>query len=141
MKNSMTLFASVAFAAVLGVAPAFAQMHTTLKADVPFDFSVRGKVLPAGEYTITEETGSPAIAVRNSSTEEAVIVLTGWHVNTSGNGDSKLLFNKAGGRYYLAAVTTAGEGFDRVTIKSKAEREAESANREPIVASIKAVRQ
>lgn len=66
MKNSMTLFASVAFAAVLGVAPAFAQMHTTLKADVPFDFSVRGKVLPAGEYTITEETGSPAIAVRNS---------------------------------------------------------------------------
>lgn len=68
-------------------------------------------------------------------------MLTGWHVNTSGNGDSKLLFNKAGGRYYLAAVTTAGEGFDRVTIKSKAEREAESANREPIVASIKAVRQ
>jgi hypothetical protein len=141
MKNSMKLFVSVAFAAVLGAAPAFAQMRTTLKADIPFDFSVRGKVLPAGEYTIAEETGSAAIIVRNSSTEEAVTVLTGWHVNTSAVGDSHLLFNKAGNRYYLAAVTTSGQAFDRVTVKSKAEREAEAANRGPIVASIKAVRQ
>jgi len=141
MKNSVKLLGSVAFAAVLVVAPAFAQMRTTLKADVPFDFSVRGKMLPAGEYTIAEETGSAAIVVRNSRTEEAVTVLTGWHVNTSGNGDSKLVFHKSGGRYYLAAVTTSGESFDRVTIKSKAEREAESASRELVVASIKAVRQ
>jgi hypothetical protein len=141
MKNSMKLFASVAFAAVLGVAPAFAQMPTTLRADVPFDFSLCGKPLPAGEYTIAEKTGSPAIVFRNSSTEETVTVLTGWHANTSGNGDSKLVFHKSGNRYYLASVTTAGEAFDRVTLKSKAERESESASREMVVASIKAVRQ
>jgi hypothetical protein len=141
MKSSMKLFASVAFAAVLGVAPAFAQMRTTLKVDVPFDFVVGGKLLPAGEYAIAEDASSPAMIVHSESTEQSVIVLTNHADKKPGSEDSALVFHLAGGRYYLAAVKTGDEAFDRETIKSKAEREAESAGREPIVASIKAVRQ
>jgi hypothetical protein len=141
MKNSIKLLASVAFAAVLGVAPAIAQMQTTLKAHVPFDFVVKGKLLPAGDYTVTERADSPLIAFHNTSSEESVIVMMGWHVDSANSDDSKLVFHRAGNRHYLAAVRTAGESYDRVAIKSKAEREAEGAVREPVVASIKAVRQ
>jgi hypothetical protein len=141
MKSSTKLFVSVAFAAVLGVAPAFAQMRTTLKADVPFDFVVGGKLLPAGEYAIAEDPGSPAMIVRNESSEHSVIVLTNHSDKKPGSEDPALVFHLAGDRYYLAAVKTGSEAFDREAIKSKAQREAESASREPIVASIKAVRQ
>jgi len=141
MKNSMKLFASVAFAAVLGVAPAFAQMHTTLKADVPFDFVVGGNLLPAGEYSIVEDAGSVAMIVRNESTEQSVIVLTNHASKKPGSENPALVFHLAGDRYYLAAVKAGSESLDRETIPSKAQREAESASREPIVASIKAVRQ
>jgi len=140
MKNSTKLFASAAFAALLGVAPAFAQMQTTLKANVPFDFVVAGKSLPAGEYAISEKTGSQVMVVRNASTEESVTVMTGSRVNTGSSDDSNLVFHLAGDHYYLATVRTAGETYDRVMIKTKAEREAES-SREPVAASIKAVRQ
>jgi hypothetical protein len=138
MKNSVKLLASVAFVAALGVAPALAQMRTIVKADIPFDFVVRGKLLPAGEYSIMQDSGSPAISVRNASTGESSFALTGW-VAKAEYDETKLVFHLAGDRYYLASVVSAGE--DRVTVKSKAEKEAESGGREPVVASIKAVRQ
>jgi hypothetical protein len=138
MKNSIKLFASVALAAALGVVPALAQMHTTLKADVPFDFVVRGKVLPAGEYTISESSGSAAIIVRNTSTNESVAVITSFASKKAGDDDSKLVFHLAGDRYHLSTIRTGSEMYDRETIKSKAEQEAEGSG---VVASIKAVRQ
>lgn len=141
MKNSMKLFASVAFAAVLAVAPAFAQEATTIKATIPFDFSVRGKVLPAGDYAITELTSSSAIRVRDNAGAESVFVLANWSSKKAGDEDTKVMFHKVGDQYYLAGLKVAGETFGRELVKSAAERENEESGLRPVLASIKAVRQ
>jgi hypothetical protein len=141
MKNSMKLFAPVAFAAVLGVAPAFAQTPTTIKSDIPFDFSVRGKVLPAGQYMITERTASSAILIRNTNGEESVFVLAGLTSKKAGDEDTTVTFHVVGDHYYLAGFKVAGDTYGRELVKSAAERETESAGLRPVLASIKAVRQ
>src|SRR6266704_5739417 len=52
---------------VAAAATAYAQMPgTALRATIPFDFSVRGKILPAGEYEITQINDSPeGLVIRN----------------------------------------------------------------------------
>src|SRR5258706_15738754 len=46
--------------AVFAAAPTYAQLPgTALRATIPFDFSVRGKVLPAGDYEIKRITDAP----------------------------------------------------------------------------------
>src|SRR5258705_8112797 len=45
---------------VVGAATAYAQLPgTAMRATIPFDFSVRGKVLPAGDYVIRRITDQP----------------------------------------------------------------------------------
>lgn len=141
MKNSIKLFASVAIAAVLAVVPALAQTPTIIKADVPFDFSVGGKVLPAGEYTVTERTGSSAILVRSADSAESVFVLAMWSSKKAGDENTAMVFHRVDNHYYLSGIKVEGESFGRELVKSPAERETEGAGLRPIVASIKAVRQ
>src|SRR3979490_3216034 len=45
---------------VVGAATAYAQLPgTAVRATIPFDFSVRGKILPAGDYEIRRFTDQP----------------------------------------------------------------------------------
>ena len=67
-----------------------------IRASIPFDFTVRGKTLPAGDYAITRIGDEPR---RNF-----------------------LVFNRYGDSYFLEEVVTAGEGTGRELSPSHAER-------------------
>lgn len=142
MKNVNRWFATVAILAVCGVAPAFAQLNAIVKADVPFNFVVRGKTLPAGEYKIIETANPAVLIVRHVGGEESVAVLTNWSSNGQFYDQTKLVFRVVGDdHYYLAAVQAAGEQFGHAIPKTAAEREAEWAGTKVVLASVKAVRQ
>ena len=61
-RKVFTVMATCCFLALGGAATAHAQLAgTTLRAMIPFDFSVRGKTLPAGEsivWALAKEKGT-----------------------------------------------------------------------------------
>jgi len=90
----------VAFAAAV---PAQA---AEIKCRIPFAFTVNGKALPAGTYTLS--TQNSALFVRGTS--DGAIVLAN-NVNSSKNAEPKAVFEKYGDQYFLReAWLGAGTG-------------------------------
>lgn len=90
--------------AVLGLSSAFAQQRETFRADVPFAFRVADAVLPAGEYTISQNTLNGVVYLRSVDGKPAAGAIThGVAPNVAGKA-SKLVFNKYGDTYFLSEV-------------------------------------
>lgn len=95
----------------------FAQ--TTLKATVPFPFTVGKTEVPAGTYTIDSISHS-AIAIRGTANGVFTLVNLGPDSN---NGTPKLVFNKYGDKYFLSQVSR-GSGSEVMQLPtSKLEKE------------------
>jgi hypothetical protein len=94
-----------------------------LTAQVPFDFVVEGRALPAGEYTLNSisQDGS-ALTIRNAETSESAIRLTDSIVAKSNKSLSRLVFHRYGQTYFLAEVWRAGDSRGRQLRQSKQER-------------------
>lgn len=92
-----------------------------VKANIPFDFVVGNKVLPAGEYIVSPEGGTnQAIVIR--SEEGASSALATTHACATLNPVStKLVFHTMGGQYFLSQIWTAGYDQGRQLPKSNAE--------------------
>ena len=141
MKNLNRWFATVAFVGMSAMAPAFSQIQTTLRADVPFDFVVHGKTMPAGQYTISEAGDRAVVVVRHTGGNEAAAVITIWTSTGKIAEDSKLVFRLgANDHYFLTKIQTAGYELGHEVPLTSAQREALAST--PVVfASVKAVRQ
>ena len=110
--------------AVLGVAlalPAAAQT-LVLTANVPFEFNLAGKAMPAGAYAFQMDAGSPVLRVRNYDAHTSVLSLgiqpgNAWRRT----GDAKITFNRYGDTYFLSTVVNgyAGVGFEAPISKSE----------------------
>lgn len=94
-----------------------------LKADVPFNFIIRGATLPAGEYTIKGMGDGSAIAVRGASPKANTIVLSQRCTSRDAAKQSKLVFHRYGDRYFLSQVWIAGNDSGRELLKSPREME------------------
>lgn len=105
MKRQVFSFAVLLI--VFGAVSADAQFLpiTSLKANIPFEFSVSGSVLPQGEYTIVksnerlllcDSNGRPSLFIQAQPTAERPV----------GNTASKLVFYKVNGHYFLASIWT-----------------------------------
>ncbi len=98
MKTSRVL-AVVSFFVLL--TPALAQIRT-VKANVPFDFVVGSKTMPAGEYTFAlNGTGALRISQLNGPQVAGIIAVP---VAGSDNAAPRLLFHRYGQRAFLAEV-------------------------------------
>lgn len=76
-----------------------------LRVKIPFDFTVLGKQMPAGQYMIETETPSEtAITIRNMDTGAAIPALTETRLAERPNGEALVVFDKADGVYYLSEV-------------------------------------
>jgi hypothetical protein len=98
-RQLLSAISLVVFAA-LAVAPASAQGDVTTKVDIPFSFIVKGKSLPAGEYTVSEL--SPTI-LKISGSEDATLAM----VRSESRGSvekGKLVFHRYGSSYFLSRV-------------------------------------
>jgi len=113
---------------LLLAAPALAQT-ASMKVDVPFDFIVNGKTLPAGEYRVDSmSTATSTIAIRNAEKTAKILALTNGCESTEAADVSKLVFHRYGNQYFLAQVWSAGNSEGRELPRSRAEREIASNN-------------
>lgn len=111
---------------VASVAPANAQ-NNSVSANVPFEFTIGGKSLPAGEYMVRAFTqNGNTLAVSNKSSSKSAIRLSIPIQAASESKNTKLVFHRYGPRYFLAEVWVAGEKTGRQLLKSKEESTIES---------------
>ncbi|HME31835.1 MAG TPA: hypothetical protein VKG65_03705 [Terriglobales bacterium] len=103
-SNSYGALAILALALIVGVPMIQAQSRT--RANVPFDFNLDQKSMPAGTYEISS-VNEKVLAVRNLNTGESRLVIASMHVEASpydGAPQAKLAFRKYGDQYFLAEI-------------------------------------
>jgi len=109
--------------AVTGSAALTAKAQSTygVRANVPFEFNVGDKTLPAGKIRVREmTTNSGALAISNLDKGQHAIRIA-HAVNPNKADQAKLVFRRYGNRYFLAQVWIPG--YDGLELnKSKSER-------------------
>jgi len=84
---------------------------TEIRASIPFDFVVKGKTLPAGEYEIRRLMDEPiGLLIRNvRDKHDNVVFETEPKIDRAITKRDELIFNRYGDTYFLSEVVTAGE--------------------------------
>ena len=98
---------------ILALAAAYAapaQTARTLKASVPFAFTVQGRDMPAGEYVVDRANNSATIILKCREHSISVIVPTNTLESPNSQNTGKLVFHRYGDQYFLAEVW--GDGRD-----------------------------
>jgi hypothetical protein len=111
----------VALAIVTAVVSANAQSSNRVTADIPFEFVVGDKTLPAGEYSVkAANTEGDALMIMGADNGKAAIRLSAPAEEMKNTG-SRLVFHRYGQNYFLAEVWH-GDSTGRKLVKSKQER-------------------
>jgi len=95
-----------------------------VRANVPFNFSVGNKTLPAGAYTI--ETISPdakMLLLRARVGKPSMMVGSNTAEALKGAEKNKLVFNHYGSQYFLAEIWVEGATLGRQLPKTSREKE------------------
>lgn len=111
------------FTLCAAVASANAQLIYPVRAKIPFDFSVRDKKLPAGEYTfsrLSPDRKMMLVSSRDSSIRMFQSTLAA-QVLTPKNR-STLVFHRYGDQYFLKQILTRGEQECTELLESRSER-------------------
>jgi hypothetical protein len=111
--------AFLALGLLLAVSAAQAQ-GVRVKANIPFDFVVGDRVMPAGEY-IVAPAGSLGQAIEIRTGDRADMVLTSPAALSGPSKSTKLVFHALAGRYFLSQVWVAGYTQGRQLRMSKSE--------------------
>ena len=101
-----------------------AQAAENMTIDIPFRFSVGGKTLPAGRYSVKRaSTSVSAYTIQSRDGSETVIVLALASLDNDGTeAKPKLVFNNYYGRHFLSQVWMPGSNTGNHVPQSKAER-------------------
>jgi len=106
MKKQLLVVLSLGL--LLATASAYAQEELVV-ANVPFDFTINGKTLPAGEYVISPVGVSTNVVSINSRGQH--IAMLGMPVRceaSEASAKTKLVFNHRGSRYFLKQIWVRG---------------------------------
>ncbi|HEY6120980.1 MAG TPA: hypothetical protein VIV66_13545 [Pyrinomonadaceae bacterium] len=98
-------------------------LGTTEKAEIPFDFIVRGKTLPAGTYVLRRiNDTTETLEIENFMNHEHVMFQTEALQSRNAPRRDALLFHRYGDTYFLRQIRVAGEA-DRLELaKPREER-------------------
>jgi hypothetical protein len=104
---------------------AYAQSGKSLTITIPFDFSVRGKTLPAGQYQFARSTqSSPEGLILRGATKEPSVFILGRVVQANEiQRHSKLVFRQYGKEYFLSEVWISGASTGCKLPRSRQERQ------------------
>lgn len=136
-------FANVGLLVVMMIVAASASANAQsltykLTANIPFDFTVADKKLPAGKYWISrgqQTTGDLILQIRSVDGDASVSRLTIPVVAIKPVAKGMLVFHRYGDEYFLSEVWPAGGLTGRELPKSHAERELERKTQE--IAAVK----
>lgn len=110
-----------AFGLLLVVSAAQAQ-QPVLKANIPFNFVVGNRVLPAGEYELSSMSAAAnVIAVHDWDNKAFSAVGTNPCSLNAPSKTSKLVFHRLGGEYFLYQVWIEGRDTGREFPRTKLE--------------------
>ncbi len=124
---------------VLAVTAAFAQNVTLMEANIPFDFTVGQKTLPAGRYTVDRGLVPTAVVIRSEDSKKAVIVIVQAAYSNAWHDTGSLVFDRYGSSYFLSQIWTPGRD-GRSLPPGKREREMAARLATPVRASVAATR-
>jgi hypothetical protein len=111
-----------------------------LVAEIPFQFKVGNKTLPAGEYLVRSVSDTSPIVVLNIQSRDgkgsAMLMMTSVQGKTPDG--AKLLFNRYGSQYFFAQTWVGGHNIGLEAPRSRAERIAqrELAGIKPVTATV-----
>jgi hypothetical protein len=117
MKSNLLRVSVIAVAAA---AAACAQNPDAMKANVPFNFVVCGKTIPAGEVTVARVSSLGALAINGGG--HSVIVLGGPEAPRKDANHVRLVFHRYGDAYFLAEVWGPDQ-YHRTVPQTSRERE------------------
>jgi hypothetical protein len=127
----------VVIGVMLAVGSAFAQQRQT-RADIPFDFVINSKTLPAGQYTVTQVKDTLVLSVESKDGRLHMFVLTRAAESGTIPVQSKLVFHRYGDEYFLSQIWAEGEAMGNSL--PVGDREREAARSKPANVSILAKR-
>ena len=124
LRRALGVFSTLVLCAILIAPNATAAANATVVFEVPFDFVVAGKTLPAGRYVVVRSTlfSNEILSLRGLDQDAGVYALTSTVQTNEAPNDSKLVFNRYEGQYFLSEFWTSGEESGRRIIKSAKER-------------------
>ena len=125
MKHNFMRF-SVVFGAVafLTITSAQAQQSEKLSVTIPFDYYAGGKVLPAGDYIVSDGIATGVVMLRSRTQGQAVMLPTHNVASARPQNNAKLIFHRYGNRYFLSEIwSEAGSVQGYQLSPSRTERE------------------
>jgi hypothetical protein len=126
MKKIFGAMVTGCLLALVIAVPAHAQLPgTQMRVSIPFDFTVRGKTLPSGEYEVSRIGDEPiSLLIRNVKDKRDHVVFETEPVYAGRIPNRGLVvFHRYGDSYFLSEVVTAGEDTARELTTSRAERQ------------------
>ncbi len=124
-KLSLCVFVVLFAALFVGVSNA-QTMRQLMVIDIPFDFFVGDKALPAGHYSVLGGANYPYVWVRGEQKDSIAISWTSPNSTAKISQSNSLTFHRIGDTYFLAKVTLVGKDTYQTLPKTAREKELET---------------
>jgi hypothetical protein len=118
MNKRNIMLVSFCIALGLGAAPAYAQ-DGGVKAKIPFKFAVSGKVLAAGEYTMT--TNGNLVQIQDAQGKPVALARAEYASGRAVRGNGEIIFHCYRDLCLLAEIWPAIQGHGRKLATSQTE--------------------
>jgi hypothetical protein len=122
--KAATMFVGIIALAFASAMAGSAQNSRSIVVNIPFEFSVKGATLPAGEYIVSNQATSDrmSLSMRRTDGKGSAIVLTMNVQKPEIQTESRLVFNRYGEHYFLSQIWTSGDSDGRELFKTRQER-------------------
>ena len=124
-KQAYTMIAMIVLVgSMAAAAKAQTSGRTKLIANIPFEFNVGNKTLPAGEYTVAQinpASDHAVLQLRSRGGSASAMAQMGSVIGKA-QESAKLIFNRYGNQYFFAQAWVDGDNTGLQAPKSRAER-------------------
>ena len=137
MKNhALRIFAVLGLVVLLATPAAFAQ----LTANIPFDFTVSSKTLPAGQYEIAPTSFQNVLRIRHAEGLVVELVVPLYSTARGSTAQAQLVFHRRGSQYFLSQIWGVAPGSMSELRTSKVEKAMTANSAKPGITTIAAAR-
>ena len=120
-RQAFVILTSLSLLAMMTATSVYSQSGTRLKVNIPFEFSVREKIFPPGEYTLRYR--AEGFLLIQSVDNRAYQVIRTFPTQAGTRRDqSSLVFNRYGEQYFLSTIWTAQRSIGLTVRKPDAEQ-------------------
>lgn len=123
LLNGLTGLALIAMLAMAtAVAAAKPLAANKVVANIPFEFSVGYKTMPAGEYAVLSIPNSNGLLIQSSDGKRSALRLSNGVESSKTQTHARLVFHRYGERYFLAEVWNGSDKTGRELFRTEEER-------------------